>query len=107
VHGNTCRKSSIILQPALIFTRTPLRNASAANQLKNQNDQGNDEQKMDETAAHVANKSKQPQDQQDYKNGPKHMGMGLLIKSEFPCRLRASIAKAAKIAAPAKKSFKP
>lgn len=46
------------------------------------NDNGDDEKQMDEPATHVHDKeSENPQDKQNYRDGPKHYG--ILAKSEL------------------------
>jgi hypothetical protein len=46
------------------------------------NDNGDDEKQMDEAATHVHDKeSENPQDKQNYRDGPKHYG--ILAKSEL------------------------
>ena len=49
-----------------------LRSFAPADQLQNQDDQGNDEQNVDQTARHVEAKAKRPEDKKKNKDGPKH-----------------------------------
>jgi hypothetical protein len=46
--------------------------SSALNQINDQNDDGNYEQEMDQTAANVADKAKKPEHDQDNNYSPKH-----------------------------------
>ena len=50
-----------------------LQRSPAANQLENQNDDGNKKQDVNVSAQNVeAHKTKQPKNQQNYKDSPKH-----------------------------------
>jgi hypothetical protein len=49
-----------------------LKSSPALNQIKNQDDERNDEQQMDQTAADVADEAKEPEHDQDNNNSPKH-----------------------------------
>jgi hypothetical protein len=50
-----------------------LERSPAADQLQNENDQGNQEQKVNVSAQNVeTHKAKQPQNQQNHKYSPKH-----------------------------------
>jgi protoheme ferro-lyase len=46
--------------------------SSALNQVNDQDDDGNYEQEMDQTAANVADEAKKPEDDQDNNYRPKH-----------------------------------
>jgi hypothetical protein len=47
--------------------------SSASNQLIDNHDYSDDKQQMDQAASHVkGEKAEQPQNEQDYGNGPKH-----------------------------------
>ena len=46
--------------------------SSALNQLNNEHDDGNHEQKMDQTAANVADKAQKPEHHQDDNYSPEH-----------------------------------
>ena len=55
------------------FTSAMLQRSPAANQLENQNDDSDQEQDMNVGAQNVkAHKTKQPKNQQNYKDSPKH-----------------------------------
>ena len=55
------------------FTARMLQRSTAGDQLDNQNDQRDEEQQMNVGAQNVeADKSKQPKNQQNKKDGPKH-----------------------------------
>jgi hypothetical protein len=45
---------------------------SALNQIDDQDDDCNYEQKMDQSAANVAEKTQKPENNENYKYGPKH-----------------------------------
>jgi hypothetical protein len=47
--------------------------SSALNQLNNQHDDGNHEQKMNQSAAKVADKAQKPEHDQDYNYSPEHI----------------------------------
>jgi len=49
-----------------------LNRSSASNEIYDQHDQCNHQQKVDQRAGHVETPSKQPQNEQDRKNRPKH-----------------------------------
>ena len=57
---------------ARIERKSGLEPSSALNQVNNQDDDRNYEQEMDQTAANVAQQTKQPQHEQDDNYGPKH-----------------------------------
>jgi hypothetical protein len=51
----------------------PLRYAAAAHEVNHQNDQGNHQQQMDQTASHVEAETQKPQNQDYYEYRPKHV----------------------------------
>jgi hypothetical protein len=59
--------SAPLISPVVLYRSAP------ADQLNEQNDDGDHQQHMNEVAGDVEAESQKPQDQQDYENGPKHL----------------------------------
>jgi hypothetical protein len=57
---------------APIQRESGLQSSSALNQINNQDDDRNDEQEMNQTAANVAEKAKKPEHDQDNNYSPEH-----------------------------------
>ena len=57
---------------APIQRESGLQSSSALNQINNQDDDGNYEQEMDQTAANVADEAKEPEHDQDHNYSPQH-----------------------------------
>ena len=64
-----CKDAPLILPGR---KRIPSERSSALNQVNNEHNDGNHEQKMDQTAAHVADKAQKPEHHQDDKYSPEH-----------------------------------
>jgi len=69
---DACNSQAAGKQPLIEPKRARSESASTLNQVNNQDDDSNYEQEMDQTAANMAEQTKQPKHEQDDNYGPQH-----------------------------------
>jgi hypothetical protein len=69
---DACDGAATRQQPLIKLKRAASKPAFAPNQIENQDDDGNHEQQMNQTAANVNEQAKQPQYEQDDNYCPQH-----------------------------------